>query len=135
MNWKNLLNKTNASTFKWPEGWDTREEVAEQLECSPDRVREVLAPAIRAGTVEVKEFKIWETGRFVRKTGFRAAADSSPAPAKAVLAPGLRVQTRRGASQGVVTEASAEGFTVDWGDKQTIYAIAAWQKRDIRPSA
>jgi hypothetical protein len=135
MNWKNLLNKTNASTFKWPEGWDTREEVAEQLECSPDRVREVLAPAIRAGTVEVKEFKIWEDGRFVRKTGFRAAADIKPVPAKIVLAAGVRVQTRRGANHGVVTEANADRFTVNWGDKQTTYSIAAWQKRDIRPSA
>jgi len=134
MNWKNLLNKTNASTFKWPEGWDTREEVAEQLECSPDRVREVLAPAIRAGNVEVKEFKIWEDGRFVRKTGFRAAAESKPAT-KVMLSAGLRVQTRRGANHGVVTEASADSFTVNWGDKQTTYAIAAWQKRDIRPSA
>jgi hypothetical protein len=135
MNWKHLLNKTNASTYKWPEGWDTREEVAAQLECSPDRVREVLAPAIRGGSVEAKEFKIWEDGRFVRKTGFRAAADTKPSPTKIVLAAGLRVQTRSGASQGVVTAASADEFTVDYGDKQTTYAIAAWQKRDIRPSA
>ena len=135
MNWKNLVNKTNATTYKWPEGWDTREEVADQLECSPDRVREVLAPAIRAGAVEVKDFKIWEDGRFVRKTGFRSAEAAKPAPVKVTLAAGLRVQTRRGGTQGVVAEVGDTNFTVNWGDKQTTYALAAWQKRDIRPSA
>jgi hypothetical protein len=136
MNWRKLVNNTNASTFKWPAGWDTRETVAEQLECSPDRVREVLAPAIRAGAVEVKDFKIWEDGRFVRKTGFRSTAEAPPATAKVTLGEGLRVQTRRGAHQGTVTEVTDDSFTVsyDAGNSHR-YKLSAWQKRDIRPSA
>lgn len=138
MNWKKLVNNTNASTYAWPEGWDTREQVAEQLECSPDRVREVLAPALRAGAVETKDFKVWEDGRFVRKSGFRATAGASPHPAQAKveLRVGLRVQTRRGGSHGQVTEVSLDHqFTVAWdGGKTTVYRRSAWEKRDICPA-
>lgn len=75
MKWKKLLHKQNARHFAWPTGWDTAETIAEQLECSPERVREHLAPSIRAGEVEVKQFTIWdgETGRKIAKTGFRMA--------------------------------------------------------------
>lgn len=73
MKWKKLLHKQNARHYAWPPGWDTAEQIAEQLECSPERVREHLAPSIRAGEVECKQFTIWdaETGRKVIKTGFR----------------------------------------------------------------
>jgi len=142
MKWRTLINKTNASTFKWPEGWDTRERVAEQLECSPDRVREVLAPAIRAGAVEVRDFKVWEDGRFVRKTGFRAVDTSKPKTTtkaskeeeRPELSVGLRVVSRRASGRGVVTKVGGAKFMVDWGKKQTSYAMTAWKKRDILPA-
>jgi hypothetical protein len=78
MKWKSLLHKQNARHFAWPAGWDPAEVIAEQLECSPERVREHLAPSIRAGEVEVKQFTIWdsETGRKVIKTGFRIGGKS-----------------------------------------------------------
>ena len=133
MKWKTLINKTNASTFRWPEGWDTREKVAEQLECSPDRVREVLASAIRTGAVEVKDFKIWEDGRFVRKTGFRAMDSTKQTKSEKVqLVKGLRVASRHGARSGVVTKIGKTQFVVDWGDKRTTYALSAWDKKDVR---
>jgi hypothetical protein len=73
MKWKKLLHKQNAKHYAWPPGWDTAESIAEQLECSPERVREHLAPSIRAGEVECKQFTIWdsESGRKIIKTGFR----------------------------------------------------------------
>ena len=71
MNWKNEVNRINKAAFSWPKGWSTREEIAEQLECSPDRVREVLAPGIKSGDIEVKDFQVWEDGRKIRKTGYR----------------------------------------------------------------
>ena len=86
MKWKKLLHKQNAQHYAWPassEGWDTAETIAEQLECSPERVREHLAPSIRAGEVEVKTFTIWdvETERKIQKVGFRSARKSqAPAP-------------------------------------------------------
>lgn len=97
MKWKKLLHKQNAKHYAWPAGWDTAEEIAEQLECSPERVREHLAPSIRAGEVECKQFTIWdaETGRKVIKTGFRIGASKtetrvegkSPTPSSKLQAP------------------------------------------------
>jgi hypothetical protein len=71
MNWKIEVNRINKAAFSWPKGWSTREEIAEQLECSPDRVREILAPGIKTGDIEVKDFQVWEDGRKIRKTGYR----------------------------------------------------------------
>ena len=86
MKWKKLLHKQNARHYAWPPGWDTAESIAEQLECAPERVREHLAPSIRAGEVEVKQFTIWdgETGRKVIKTGFRIGQDKSDNRQKSV---------------------------------------------------
>ena len=96
MKWKKLLHKQNARHFAWPAGWDTAETIAEQLECSPERVREHLAPSIRAGEVEVKQFTIWdgETGRKIAKTGFRMAGLKSQAPTTKSQAPALKSQGR-----------------------------------------
>jgi hypothetical protein len=73
MKWKKQIQKQNARHYAWPTGWDPAEVIAEQLECSPERVREHLAPSIRCGEVEVKSFTVWdpETGRKFLKTGFR----------------------------------------------------------------
>lgn len=71
MNWKNEVNRINKAAYSWPKGWSTREEIAEQLECSVDRVREILAPGIKSGDIEVKDFHVWEDGRKMRKTGYR----------------------------------------------------------------
>lgn len=94
MKWKKLLSKQNARHYAWPAGWDPAEVIAEQLECSPERVREHLAPSIRAGEVEVKVFTIWdeETGRKLQKTGFRIAGAKTPAPVKNNL---VKSQDRR----------------------------------------
>jgi hypothetical protein len=79
MKWKKLVHKQNSRHFAWPNGWDTAEQIAEQLECSPERVREHLSPSIRAGEVEVKQFTIWdgETERKVVKTGYRISGPKS----------------------------------------------------------
>jgi len=63
----------NAKVYAWPSGWDDQETIASQLECSPERVREHLAPGIRAGEIEVKTFTVWDpqNERKVQKTGFR----------------------------------------------------------------
>lgn len=80
-NWKTLVEANNAKTYVLPEGWDTKEKVAEQLECSEDRVRLLLAPALKNGTVEAGTFPLWDdvTKRVVRVTAYRRI----PAPAKA----------------------------------------------------
>lgn len=72
-NWKQLVATNNAKTFVLPEGWDSRETVATQLECSAERVRILLAPAIKAGEVEVKMFPVWDKNlrRVVQTTAYR----------------------------------------------------------------
>ena len=78
MNWKLHVEKTNARTYTLPEGWDSREKIAEQLDCSADGVRRALAPAIKAGEIETNVFPVWcpITKRIQRTTAYR------PKPAK-----------------------------------------------------
>ena len=82
MKWKKLIHKQNSRHYAWPASWDPAEVIAEQLECSPERVREHLSPSIRAGEVEVKQFTVWdsETERKIVKTGYRIAGAKSQAP-------------------------------------------------------
>ncbi len=76
MNWKSLVETQNAKSYVLPEGWDSREKIAEQLECSPDRVRILLAPGLRSGAVETSVFPVWcdVTKRVVRTSAYRKKA-------------------------------------------------------------
>ena len=80
-NWKTLVETQNAKSYVLPDGWDSRETVAEMLECSEDRVRIWLAPALKNGTVETAVFPVWDdvTKRVVRVTAYRRIV---PKPAK-----------------------------------------------------
>lgn len=73
MNWKIHVERMSARNFVLPEGWDSREKIAEQLECSPESVRRVLAPAIKSGEVEQAVFPVWDAmvKRVVRTTAYR----------------------------------------------------------------
>jgi hypothetical protein len=73
MNWSNLVEKSQAKTYVLPEGWDSREKVAEDLGCSADAVRRVLAPAIKAKEVITSVFPVYDkvTKRVVRVTAFK----------------------------------------------------------------
>lgn len=59
-NWKSFVETTQAKSYVLPQGWDTRETIAEQLGCSSDNVRKLLAPAIKSGAVEFKQLPIWD---------------------------------------------------------------------------
>ncbi len=59
-NWKSFVETTQAKAYVLPEGWDTRETIADQLACSSDNVRKLLAPAIKTGVVEFKQMPIWD---------------------------------------------------------------------------
>ena len=73
MNWKQLVEAQNRRTYVLPPGWDSRDHIAEQLECSVDNVRVLLGPAIRAKSVEVSVFPVWDdvTKKVVRVTAYR----------------------------------------------------------------
>ena len=78
-NWKSIVSKNNAKTYVLPEGWDSREAVATQLECSTDRVRVLMVPAIKGGAVETKVFPVWDavTERVVRVIAYRRIPDKA----------------------------------------------------------
>jgi len=87
MNWKTYVVDLQRRSYKLPEGWDSREDIAEQLDCSPEKVIDHLRPAIKAGEVESKQFDVWDDGleRKVRITAYRHAAkkaDKNPTPRK-----------------------------------------------------
>ena len=67
------MSQTNAKLYVLPSGWDARDKVATDLDCSPERVSEQLRPAIKARTVEVKVFPVWDklTRRILRVTAYR----------------------------------------------------------------
>jgi hypothetical protein len=84
-NWKSLVEKQNAKSFVLPPGWDSRDDIAEQLECSVDRVRLLLAPGLKTGVIESGIFPVWDgtTKRVNRVTAYRridpVAAGKKPA--------------------------------------------------------
>jgi hypothetical protein len=73
VNWKSLVEAQNKKTYVLPQGWDSRDKVAEQLECNVDNVRVLLGPAIRNKTVEVQQFPVWDdvTKKVIRITAYR----------------------------------------------------------------
>lgn len=87
MNWKNAVAKLNARHYAFPAGWDTRDAIAEQLECSTDRVDTLLGPGLKSGEIEKQQFPVWDArlGRKVLVWGYRqrsAEVQAKPTPAK-----------------------------------------------------
>ena len=84
MNWKTHVETQSAKLYVLPPGWDSREKIADQLECSPDRVRVQLAPGLKAGTIEMNVFPVWDkvTKRVIRVTAYREKPEKVAKPAK-----------------------------------------------------
>lgn len=80
MNWKNYVQKQNEKAYVLPEGWDSRESVAEQLECSPDRVDDQLRPGLKSGEIQKQQFDVWDS-KLMRK--IRVVAYSQPGQSQA----------------------------------------------------
>jgi hypothetical protein len=105
-NWNKIVASANAEKFKFPshEGWVTREKVAEELDCSPERVPEVLSVAIRSGAVETRAFTVWDSAgqRKTRVIGYREVR--SAAHVKGELAEGSRIRHRRSGRLGTISK-------------------------------
>lgn len=74
------MEKSQASTFKLPRGWDSRETIAEQLDCSPESVRRLMSAAVKSGTVECQQFPVYDmiTKKIVRVTAYRQVQKTPP---------------------------------------------------------
>ena len=103
-NWKKLNEKIQSEAHAFPKGWSTKEEVAEELECAPERVNTILAPGIRSGEVERQEFTVWdsELRRLTRVTGYRERLDQSGEEVHNVPKDGTRVKNVRSGGLGRV---------------------------------
>lgn len=87
--WLKTINRINTSRFQIPAGWQTREQVAVELQCDPDRVADLLKPGLQSGDFERKDFPVWDSSRrmTVRVVCYRVCGgDDKPAP-KAKAAP------------------------------------------------
>lgn len=81
-NWIKKINEINHRRFTIPPGWETKEQVAESLECSPDKVSDLLKPGIQSGDIERQDFQVWDDKRrmAVKVTCYRMAGGTEPEP-------------------------------------------------------
>lgn len=83
-NWTKTVATINREKFTIPDGWDTRDKVAADLQCAPDRVADLLKPGIASGQIERQDFPVWDEARrmTVRVVCYRVAsikAEAAPA--------------------------------------------------------
>jgi hypothetical protein len=143
-NWKSILEKQNAAAYAWPRGWSSRDDVAEQLECSPERVASLLAPGIRAGTVERQDFTVWDNKlkRLVRVTGYRetnkgeSSVTSDPkksAEPRMTKEPaeGARVRRRRGSGKVGILSRDGKRWKITWPHCNPTYPSAKSFGKDL----
>lgn len=59
-NWKSVVEKINSETFVLPDGWDSRDSIAEELDCSPEKVDDHLRPGLKSGRFIKQQHKVWD---------------------------------------------------------------------------
>lgn len=131
-NWKNIVSSSNSKQYKWPSGWHTRDQIAEDLECSRDRVSDVLAPAIEQGLIERKSFPVWEpvTRRKIMVVGYREIPRqeqrargeqvSESRPSKIPLE-GARVMRRSGSGKIGILSKEKGKWKITWPHRRPSY--------------
>jgi hypothetical protein len=92
--WKKAVNEINRKRYQIPAGWDTREQVAEKLECSPDRVADLLKPGIQSGEFERQDFSVWDDTRRLacRVTCYRLRPEGTKGQLVATEGQGIRAK-------------------------------------------
>lgn len=80
-NWLKTVSTINQQRYIVPEGWDTRDQVAESLQCDPSKVADLLKPGIEAGEIERQQFSVWDANRrmAVPTVCYRIKSEKSPA--------------------------------------------------------
>ena len=120
---KQVVKKSHAQRYKWPEGWMTLEKAADDLECVTEKVDTILKPSFDDGTVQKQFFQVWDAkqGRVVKKPGYKivdkgapvehaAKHEAKPKPPTHLL-DGTRVRTRHGGGIGTV---GGGGKSIKW---------------------
>lgn len=141
-NWKNIVSKANARQYRWPIGWRTREQVAEDLECPRDKVAEILAPAIEQGLIERKSFPVWDeiSNRRVMVVGYRelkprerrAKTSYSCSADGLEIQEGTKVVRRDGHGDIGILSRDGKRWRVDWPHRSPTYPSAHALKYRLR---
>ena len=86
-NWKALVEKQNAETYVLPEGWDSRDAVANDLDCSPEKVDDHLRPGLKSGRFIKQSYKVWDKnlGRNIMVVAYHDTAQDTAKPAPAAV--------------------------------------------------
>ena len=63
MNWQKAIDKINIEKYRVPAGWDTKEKIAIELQCAPERVHDLLRGGLASGVFEAQEFPVWDAKR------------------------------------------------------------------------
>ncbi len=132
-NWKKVQSKILCKSHQPPEGWDSRDYVASQLQCSPDRVSQILSPGIKSGDVEVKMFAVWDKNlkRVVQKTFYRETAPlyEESFSEESQADSGRRVYCRKRRLEGTYR---ADGSVLWDNGKISFPSRKAFKKRDVK---
>lgn len=99
MNWQKAVDKINVQKFSIPAGWDTKDKIAAELQCSPERVHDLLKGGLASGAFETQEFPVWDMKRrmTVRVRCYRQKSDESkeaPKQGEAVRFQGMSLEDR-----------------------------------------
>jgi hypothetical protein len=89
-NWNKTVTEINRKRYVIPEGWDTREVVAEQLQCAPDKVADLLKPGLSSGEIERQTFSVWDESRrmAIPTVCYRVASPKQPGKGPVEQIPG-----------------------------------------------
>lgn len=121
-NWNKTVNDINRERYTIPAGWDTKEQVAESLQCSPDRVADLLKPGIQAGQIERQDFPVWDEAR--RLTTRVVCYREKPAPG----APTDSLEHGR-VIRALTRDPSKSDVTIAKNTRSTVAVVQAFRKK------
>lgn len=83
-NWLRTVNEINSKRYVIPEGWETREQVAEGLQCDPAKVADLIKPGLASGDIERQVFPVWDAARRMALSAvcYRLAGSDPKKPVK-----------------------------------------------------
>lgn len=55
-----MVEQSQAKQYVLPEGWDSREKVARELNCAEDSVKKHMSLLLKSGKAETKTFPVWD---------------------------------------------------------------------------
>ena len=135
-NWTKTVTEINRKRYTIPDGWDTKEKIAADLQCSPDRVADLLKPGIQTGEIERQEFSVWDEKRRLttRITCFRVgggepAAAGAAKPAAAVRSGAVGFEEVSRVKRALQKDPSRTNIVIAKNVRSTVPVVAALREK------